>query len=132
LSDTKSTDRKLTLLHYIALVIKQKYSNIATFWSELHFIEKAAAVSLENVLLDVKEMGHNMELVKRESSMHEHNMVLKDFLSQNEGKLEKLQKDSRTAQATYNKAVEYFGENPKTTPPSVFFPVFVRFVKSYR
>ncbi|XP_067880694.1 formin-like protein 3 isoform X3 [Heterodontus francisci] len=132
LLDTKSTDRKLTLLHYIAIVIKQKYSNIATFWSELHFIDKAAAVSLENVLLDVKEMGHNMELVKRESSMHEHNVVLKDFLSQNEGKLEKLQKDSRTAQATYNKVVEYFGENPKTTPPSVFFPVFVRFVKSYR
>ncbi|XP_041036273.1 formin-like protein 3 isoform X2 [Carcharodon carcharias] len=132
LLDTKSTDRKLTLLHYIALVVKQKYSNIATFWSELHFIEKAAAVSLENVLLDVKEMGHNMELVKRESSMHEHNVVLKDFLSQNEGKLEKLQKDSRTAQEAYNKVVEYFGENPKTTPPSVFFPVFVRFVKSYR
>uniref|UniRef100_UPI00398E4617 formin-like protein 3 isoform X2 n=1 Tax=Pristiophorus japonicus TaxID=55135 RepID=UPI00398E4617 len=132
LLDTKSTDRKLTLLHYIAIAVKKKYSNIATFWSELHFIEKAAAVSLENVLLDVKEMGHNMELVKRESSMHEHNVVLKDFLSQNEGKLEKLQRDSRTAQEAYNKVVEYFGENPKTTPPSVFFPVFVRFVKSYR
>ncbi|XP_051865564.1 formin-like protein 3 isoform X1 [Pristis pectinata] len=132
LSDTKSTDRKLTLLHYIAIIVKRKYSNIATFWNELHYVEKAAAVSLENVLLDVKEMGHNMELVKRESSMHEHNVVLKDFLSQNEGKLEKLQRDSKTAQATYNKVVEYFGENPKTTPPSVFFPVFVRFVKSYK
>ncbi|XP_059812035.1 formin-like protein 3 isoform X3 [Hypanus sabinus] len=132
LSDTKSTDRKLTLLHYIAIIVKRKYSNIATFWSELHYIEKAATVSLENVLLDVKEMGQNMELVKRESSMHEHNMVLKDFLSQNEGKLEKLQRDSKTAQATYNKVVEYFGENPKTTPPSVFFPVFVRFVTSYK
>ncbi|XP_062893947.1 formin-like protein 3 isoform X4 [Mobula hypostoma] len=132
LSDTKSTDRKLTLLHYIAIIVKRKYSNIATFWNELHYIEKAATVSLENVLLDVKEMGQNMELVKRESSMHEHNMVLKDFLSQNEGKLEKLQRDSKTAQATYNKVVEYFGENPKTTPPSVFFPVFVRFVTSYK
>ncbi|XP_067832798.1 formin-like protein 3 [Heptranchias perlo] len=132
LLDTKSTDRKLTLLHYIAIVVKKKYSNIATFWSELHFIEKAAAVSLENVLLDIKEMGHNMELVKRESSMHDHNVVLKDFLSQNEGKLEKLQRDSKTAQEAYNKVVEYFGESPKTTPPSVFFPVFVRFVKSFR
>ncbi|XP_072927160.1 formin-like protein 3 isoform X3 [Hemitrygon akajei] len=132
LSDTKSTDRKLTLLHYIAIIVKRKYSNIATFWSELHYIEKAASVSLENVLLDVKEMSQNMELVKRESSMHEHNVVLKDFLSQNEGKLEKLQRDSKTAQATYNKVVEYFGENPKTTPPSVFFPVFVRFVTSYK
>ncbi|XP_072105889.1 formin-like protein 3 isoform X3 [Mobula birostris] len=132
LSDTKSTDRKLTLLHYIAIIVKRKYSNIATFWNELHYIEKAATVSLENVLLDVKEMGQNMELVKRESSMHEHNMVLKDFLSQNEGKLEKLQRDSKTAQEAYNKVVEYFGENPKTTPPSVFFPVFVRFVTSYK
>ncbi|XP_069762820.1 formin-like protein 3 isoform X1 [Narcine bancroftii] len=100
LSDTKSTDRKMTLLHYIAIIVKRKYSNIATFWNDLHYIEKAAAVSLENVLLDVKEMGHNMELVKRESSMHEHNVVLKDFLSQNEGKLEKMQRDSKTAQAS--------------------------------
>ncbi|XP_078287674.1 formin-like protein 3 [Rhinoraja longicauda] len=132
LSDTKSTDRKLTLLHYIAIVVKRKYCNIATFWNELHYIEKAAAVSLENVLLDVKEMGHNMELVKRESSKHEHNVVLKEFLSINEGKLEKLQRDSKTAQATYNKVIGYFGESPKTTPPSVFFPVFVRFVRSYK
>ena len=28
--------------------------------------------------------------------------------------------------------MKYFGENPKTTPPSVFFPVFVRFVKAYK
>lgn len=28
--------------------------------------------------------------------------------------------------------MKFFGENAKTTPPSVFFPVFVRFVKAYR
>jgi len=28
--------------------------------------------------------------------------------------------------------VKFFGENSKSTPPSVFFPVFVRFVKAYR
>ncbi|XP_042200150.1 formin-like protein 3 isoform X2 [Callorhinchus milii] len=132
LLDTKSTDRKLTLLHYIAIVIKEKYAEITNFWSELHFIDKAAAVSLENVLLDVKEMGHNMELIRRECSRHDHNVVLKEFLARNEANLEKLQKDSKTAQEAYSAVVGYFGENPKTTPPSVFFPVFVRFVKSYR
>uniref|UniRef100_A0A4W3IYC3 Formin-like 3 n=1 Tax=Callorhinchus milii TaxID=7868 RepID=A0A4W3IYC3_CALMI len=129
LLDTKSTDRKLTLLHYIAIVIKEKYAEITNFWSELHFIDKAAAVSLENVLLDVKEMGHNMELIRRECSRHDHNVVLKEFLARNETNLEKLQKDSKTAQEAYSAVVGYFGENPKTTPPSVFFPVFVRFVK---
>lgn len=28
--------------------------------------------------------------------------------------------------------VNYFGESAKTAPPSVFFPVFVRFIKAYK
>lgn len=32
----------------------------------------------------------------------------------------------------FDEVVKFFGENSKTTPPSVFFPVFVRFVKAYR
>ncbi|XP_074082069.1 formin-like protein 3 isoform X2 [Macrotis lagotis] len=131
LLDTKSTDRKLTLLHFIALTVKEKYPDLAGFWHELHFVEKAAAVSLENVLLDVKELGRGMELIRRECSLHDHS-VLRNFLSANEGKLDKLQRDARTAEEAYNAVVRYFGESPKTTPPSVFFPVFVRFIRSYK
>lgn len=43
LLDTKSTDRKMTLLHFIALTVKEKYPDLANFWHELHFVEKAAA-----------------------------------------------------------------------------------------
>ncbi|KAL1767402.1 formin 3 isoform X3 [Sigmodon hispidus] len=131
LLDTKSTDRKMTLLHFIALTVKEKYPDLATFWHELHFVEKAAAVSLENVLLDVKELGRGMELIRRECSIHD-NSVLRNFLNTNEGKLDKLQRDAKTAEEAYNAVVRYFGESPKTTPPSVFFPVFVRFIRSYK
>ncbi|KAM9229771.1 formin-like protein 3 [Dugong dugon] len=131
LLDTKSTDRKMTLLHFIALTVKEKYPDLANFWHELHFVEKAAAVSLENVLLDVKELGRGMDLIQRECSLHD-NSVLRNFLSANEGKLDKLQRDAKTAEEAYNAVVRYFGESPKTTPPSVFFPVFVRFIRSYK
>ncbi|XP_051016287.1 formin-like protein 3 [Acomys russatus] len=131
LLDTKSTDRKMTLLHFIALTVKEKYPDLVNFWHELHFVEKAAAVSLENVLLDVKELGRGMELIRRECSIHD-NSVLRNFLSTNEGKLDKLQRDAKTAEEAYNAVVRYFGESPKTTPPSVFFPVFVRFIRSYK
>lgn len=43
LLDTKSTDRKMTLLHYIALIVKEKYPELANFYNELHFVDKAAA-----------------------------------------------------------------------------------------
>ncbi|KAJ7417682.1 formin-like protein 2 [Pitangus sulphuratus] len=132
LLETKSTDRKLTLLHYISNVVKEKYQHVSLFYNELHYVEKAAAVSLENVLLDVKELQRGLELTKREYTMHDHNTMLKDFIQNNEGKLKKLQDDAKIAQDAFDDAVKYFGENPKTTPPSVFFPVFVRFVKAYK
>nr|XP_055070599.1 formin-like protein 2 isoform X3 [Misgurnus anguillicaudatus] len=132
LLDTKSTDRKLTLLHYIANVVREKYQQVSLFYNELHYVEKAAAVSLENVLLDVKELQRGMDLTKREYSMHGHNTMLKDVIQQNENKLKKLQDDAKIAQDAFDEVVKFFGENSKTTPPSVFFPVFVRFVKAYR
>ncbi|KAG5833857.1 hypothetical protein ANANG_G00280360 [Anguilla anguilla] len=132
LLDTKSTDRKMTLLHYIANVVKDKYQQVCLFYNELHYVEKAAAVSLDNVLLDVRELQRGMELTKREYSMHGHNTLLKDFIAHNEGKLKKLQDDAKIAQDAFDDVVKFFGENAKTTPPSVFFPVFVRFVRAYR
>lgn len=33
----------MTLLNYIALIGKEKYPEVATFYNELHFVEKAAA-----------------------------------------------------------------------------------------
>ncbi|KAG7471890.1 hypothetical protein MATL_G00102850 [Megalops atlanticus] len=131
LLDTKSTDRKMTLLHYIALIVKEKYPDLANFYNELHFVDKAAAVSLENVLLDVRELGKGMDLIRRECSLHDH-AVLKGFLHTSDPQLDKLQKDAKTAEEAYNNVVHYFGESPKTTPPSVFFPVFVRFIKAYK
>lgn len=35
-------------------------------------------------------------------------------------------------QEAYGSLVEYFGENPKTTQPSAFFPLFGRFIKAYK
>lgn len=43
LLETKSTDRSQTLLHYIANMVRDKYSAVAPFYNELHYVDKAAA-----------------------------------------------------------------------------------------
>lgn len=43
LLDTKSTDKKMCLLHYIVATIRQKFPELLNFESELLYIEKAAA-----------------------------------------------------------------------------------------
>lgn len=64
-------------------------------------------VSLDNVLLDVKELQRGMELTKREYSMHGHNTMLKDFIAHNESKLKKLQDDAKIAQVNEHKSLCY-------------------------
>ncbi|XP_066483094.1 formin-like protein 1 isoform X1 [Tiliqua scincoides] len=132
LLDMKSTDRKQTLLHYIVRVIQEKYPDLTNFSSELHFLDKAGTVSLDSVLQDVRGLQRGMELTRKEFMRQDDSVVLKDFLKANTEVMEKLQTDSKTAQEAYESTVEFFGENPKTTPPTMFFPTFVRFVKAYK
>lgn len=58
--------------------------------------------------------------------------VLKEFLDSTEGDLEAVQKDFETARSTYVAAVEFFGENAKTTSCQSFFSTFVRFSAAYK
>lgn len=46
LLDTKSTDKRMCLLHYIAATIRQKFPELVNFDSDLSYIEKAAVGEL--------------------------------------------------------------------------------------
>ncbi|XP_007953448.1 formin-like protein 1 [Orycteropus afer afer] len=132
LLEMKSTDRKQTLLHYLVKVITEKYPQLTGFHSDLHFLDKAGAVSLDSVLGDVRSLQQGLELTQREFMRQDDCMVLKEFLRANTPTMDKLLADSKTAQEAYESVVEYFGENPKTTSPSMFFSLFSRFIKAYK
>ncbi|XP_020027363.2 formin-like protein 1 isoform X1 [Castor canadensis] len=132
LLEMKSTDRKQTLLHYLVKVIAEKYPQLTGFHTDLHFLDKAGSVSLDSVLGDVRSLQRGLELTQREFVRQDDCMVLKEFLRTNSPIMDKLLADSKTAQEAYESVVEYFGENPKTTSPSMFFSLFSRFTKAYK
>ncbi|GAA6083292.1 formin-like protein 1 isoform X3 [Tachysurus ichikawai] len=132
LLDTKSTDRRQTLLHFLVSIIQEKYPHLHTFHTELHFMDKAAMVSLDSILLDIRALEKGMEVTQKEFEEQKDNSILKDFLSNNSSLMDAVVKDAKTAQEVYESVVEYFGENPKTTPPSMFFLIFIRFIKAYK
>uniref|UniRef100_A0A8C6NK80 Formin like 1 n=1 Tax=Nothobranchius furzeri TaxID=105023 RepID=A0A8C6NK80_NOTFU len=132
LLETKSTDRSQTLLHFMTSIILEKYPELANFHTDLHFVDKAALVSLDGILQDIRSLERGMEMTKKEFLVQDDSPVLKEFIKTNSEQLDSLIKDSKTAQEAYVSVVEYFGENPKTTQPSMFFPMFGRFVKAYK
>ncbi|KTG42084.1 hypothetical protein cypCar_00010522, partial [Cyprinus carpio] len=132
LLDTKSTDRTQTLMHFIANMVQEKYPELAAFHTELRFVDKAALVSLDSVLQDLRSLERGMEGTKKEFMVQDDIPALKEFVKANSDVLDSLVKDGKAAQEAYTSVVEYYGENPKTTQPSMFFPLFVRFIKAYK
>ncbi len=83
--DTKSMDRRQSLLHYIVETISHNFPQLKDFMNELLVVEKASAVSLENVLSDLHDLEKGMELTKKESEFlkqkNEVNMVCQRFFA---------------------------------------------------
>ncbi|XP_050304495.1 formin-like protein [Anthonomus grandis grandis] len=135
LLDTKSTDKRLCLLHYIVATVRQKFPDLLNFDSELHYVEKAAAVSLENISADLHELEKGMEAVRKEAEIKargSHSLVLRDFLANAEEKLRRLKSDAKMAQEAFSECVEFFAESSRTTDANTFFSLLVRFAKAFK
>lgn len=135
LLDTKSTDKKMSLLHYIVATIRQNFPELLNFDSELFCIDKASQVSLENVISDVSELEKGMEVVRKEveqRAKNTQNLVLKDFLANSEDKLKKISADTKVAQENFKECLEFFGESSRNPDANAFFSLLVRFVKAFK
>lgn len=135
LLDTKSTDKKISLLHYIVATIRAKFPDLLNFDSELFCIDKASQVSLENVITDVNELEKGMEIVRKEvvaAGKNAQNVVLKDFLTNSEDKLKKISADTKVAQQSFKECLEFFGESSRNPDANAFFSLLVRFVKAFK
>lgn len=135
LLDTKSTDKRTCLLHYIVATIRQKFPDLLDFNTELFYIDKAAQVSLENVVADVHELEKGMENVRKEADVRNkgaNNHVLKDFLINSEEKVRKMKQEAKTAQDGFKECVEYFGESSRNTDANAFFSLLVRFTRAVK
>ncbi|XP_076228215.1 formin-like protein isoform X3 [Nomia melanderi] len=135
LLDTKSTDKRMCLLHYIVATIRVKFPELINFESELMYIDKAATVSLENITTDVHELEKGMDLVRKEFELRgkeKHNTVLRDFLNNSEEKLRRLKSDARAAGEAFRECVEFFGESPRQVDANTFFSLLVRFARAFK
>ncbi|KAG6452874.1 hypothetical protein O3G_MSEX007842 [Manduca sexta] len=132
LMDTKSTDKRISLLHYIVGTIRQNFPEIMNFDTELLYIDKAAQVSLENVCADVAELERGMDAVRRESEARAHHTVLRDFLANAHDKLRRLRHETKHAQDSFAACVEYFGEAPRGCDANAFFSLLVRFTRAFK
>ncbi|XP_007890050.2 protein diaphanous homolog 2 isoform X3 [Callorhinchus milii] len=129
LKDTKSTDQKSTLMHFLADITEEKYPEILKFTDELSHVESASKVSDQNLkssLLameqqiqrlenDIKKFSHTEDehdkFVEKMSSFAKHAREQYEKLSNMYGNMMKL----------YEGLGEYLVFNPKNISIEDFF-----------
>lgn len=133
LADTRSPqDPSITLIHYVAKVVRETYPQALSFAGELIYIEKASAVSLDLLAADIRTLVQGMKEATSELLATKHNKPLKEFCLQTEPKITKLEADFKVAKEVFTEVVQYFGENVKQTQPNTLFSVLHRFTAAFK
>lgn len=79
LLDTKSGDRKQTLLHFLVHTVQAHYPQVEGFLDELQPIEAASRVSMVTLSQDVQWMRKGIDLILYEREKQQNNFVIYSF-----------------------------------------------------
>jgi len=147
LTMTKASDKRSTILNYIADLVHSDYPELRNFYAELKCIDKGALFSLENIMTDVHELEKGMSLTRKEldarltvpsvsshgsQSKQNQNLALKEFVDKSSEMLRKLASDANNAKVAFTDCAEFYGEDAKSVDANTFFAILVRFVASWK
>ena len=77
--DTKSTDRKQTLLHFLVKTVEAKYPHVNRFLQDMAALPAAATVSSVTLQSDVAGLRKGIDLVLYEREKQSGNFILHSF-----------------------------------------------------
>jgi len=131
LQDTKSNDRAVTFLHYLAEIIDAKLPHIRDFCDEFD-LERSTKVSLQMIAADVQSLRKGLDLAKAEKEKQQRNFIIYNFYNRALTKVQKVSEKYRKMDEAFKDACLMFGENPKTKEPSEFFQIFINFINQFK
>uniref|UniRef100_A0A8C5GWM9 Protein diaphanous homolog 3-like n=1 Tax=Gouania willdenowi TaxID=441366 RepID=A0A8C5GWM9_GOUWI len=125
LKDTKSADQKTTLLHFLAEVCEEKFTDVIKFTDDLEHVDRASRVSAENLEKSLRQMERQLLQLEKDletfSSDDTNDMFFTkmsiSFLTQ----YDKLVIMHNNMETMYQNVLEYFAIDPKKTSVEELF-----------
>eukprot|EP00123_Amoebidium_parasiticum_P014675 comp22593_c0_seq1/m.34618 comp22593_c0_seq1/g.34618 ORF comp22593_c0_seq1/g.34618 comp22593_c0_seq1/m.34618 type:complete len:1041 (-) comp22593_c0_seq1:292-3414(-) len=134
LADTKSTtDRSMTLVHFLEDEIRTKYRDLVDWPSELLAVDNAAQINLATLQADVNGLDRARRQIEEEVKTLGANAP-KAYVEFNEKAckhVQKLVEDFQKMLQIYKDVLKYFAEDEKTELET-FFGMVVKFVQTYK
>ncbi|CAG5134081.1 unnamed protein product, partial [Candidula unifasciata] len=129
LEGTKSQDGNMTMLHFLAQILEEKYPDILGFLDETIHVEKAARVSSETIQKNINAMGKQIKdleldmktLGKSNDADDKFGEVMKVFLKDAQQQHELLSAMYKKLDTLFESTAKYFSFDPKKYTMEEFF-----------
>eukprot|EP00049_Salpingoeca_infusionum_P027281 m.31484 g.31484 ORF g.31484 m.31484 type:complete len:956 (-) comp9422_c1_seq2:510-3377(-) len=132
LLDTKSQDRKQTLLHFLAHTVEEHYPQVLRFMDELSSLPEASRVSLQTLMTDVNNLRKGIDLILYEREKQQSNFVVHTFYHNAVHKVARIAERYKIMHAQYKVVCLKYNENPDKVEPFEFFSAFDKFVSNFQ
>ncbi|XP_051485950.1 protein diaphanous homolog 2 isoform X5 [Apus apus] len=127
--DTKSSDQKTTLLHFLAEICEENYRDILKFPDELQHVESASKVSAQTLKSNLDSMNSQIQRLENDiknfpKTQDEHDKFVEKMSSFAESareQYEKLSNMHNNMTKLYENLGEYFTFDPKAITIEEFF-----------
>ncbi|KAK8962166.1 Formin-like protein 6 [Platanthera guangdongensis] len=139
LSDTRATNNKLTLMHYLCKVLVEKLPELLAFPKDLVSLEIASKIELKVLAEEMQAISKGLEKVEEELISSENDgpvseifcKTLKEFLVDAEAELRALTSLYSTVGRSADALALYFGEDPAHCPFEQVVSTLLDFVKAF-
>ncbi|XP_053555370.1 LOW QUALITY PROTEIN: protein diaphanous homolog 2 [Bombina bombina] len=127
--DTKSSDQKTTLLHFLAEICEEKFREVLKFPDELEHVESASKVSAQNLKANLDSMEHQIKRLEGDIKNFPKTDNINDkfvekmntFAKSAREQYEKLSNMYNHMNKLYDNLGEYFTFDPKAVSVEEFF-----------
>lgn len=140
LSDTRATNNKMTLMHFLCKVLASKSPGLLSFHEDLVSLEASTKIQLKSLAEEMQAIIKGLEKVKQELAASENDgpvsevfrKTLKEFVGTAEREVNSLTALYAGVGRNADALALYFGEDPARCPFEQVTATLLNFVRMFR
>ncbi|MCD7447520.1 hypothetical protein HAX54_031016 [Datura stramonium] len=140
LTDTRATNNRMTLMHYLCKVLASKSPTLLDFHEGLVSMEAASKIQLKSLAEEMQAIIKGLEKVKKELESSESDgpvsevfcKTLKEFIGASEAEVGSLRELYSVAGRNADALALYFNEDPAKCPFEQVTATLLNFVRLFR
>jgi len=141
LSDTKSSSKSTTLLHYLVNTLESKFKDVLKLEEDLPHLKRASKVSLLELEKEMTQLRSGLKAVEKELEYHRTQSqvvtagdrfvpAVKEFLASATFRFSDLEDKFQDMKSRFEKVIGTLGDDPSTAQPDEVFGIFDAFLNS--